>query len=259
MTWFQHLELQKFLLFTLVLTRTSGLVMTAPIFGTSEIPMQIRGFLAFTLAVLMVPSQWHVPVAYPGCLANYLVFLGGELLIGVALGFGVSILFAGVDLAGNVIGQASGLMMAEIFDPAQGDNVPLFSRLLTLVTLAIFVCIGGHRMVMAALLDTFQALPPGGGVLPESLPTMFVALVTQSFALGIRAAAPVLAALLLANLVLGLIGRTVPQLNILALGLGLNALLTLGIMSLSLGAAAWVFQDHVEPTLELVLEGILGR
>jgi flagellar biosynthesis protein FliR len=258
MDWLAQLDLGKFLLFTLILTRVSGLVMTAPIYGTTDIPMQVRALLGVVLAVLILPSQWNVSVAYPETILNYLVFLGSELVVGLSLGLGVVILFAGIEAAGQVMAQVSGLSIAEVFDPSQEQNVSVFSRLLFLVTLAIFVTIGGHRMVMAGLLDTFQSIPPGSAAMPESLAETFVTLVTQSFSLGIRAAAPLVAALLLSNLVLGLIGRTLPQLNILVIGFGLNSLLTFGALCLSIGAAAWVFEDQVAPALEAVLEAWRG-
>jgi len=237
-----------------VLTRVSGLVITAPIFGTPEVPPQVRALLAFALAVLIFPAQLGVAVAYPGSLVSYLVLLGGELLIGATLGLGVVVLFSGIQLAGEAIGRISGTMLADIFDPSSGTSVPLFSHLLYLLTLVVFVCIGGHRILMAGLLDTFQTIPPGQAGLPPSLTETFVVLVTQSFCLGLRAGAPVIASLLLANLVLGLIGRTLPQLNILAVGFGINSLLTFGALVLSVGAAVWVFQDQIEPTLEAILE-----
>ena len=248
-----QLGLQQFLVFTLVLTRVSGLVMTAPIYGTSEVPMQVRGLLAFALALLIAPTQLGTSFPDPGSLANYLVFVGSELLVGVTLGLGVVILFSGMQLAGDLLGRISGTMLADIYDPASGNSIPLFSHLLHYVALAVFVCIGGHRIVMAGLLDTFQSIPPGHAGLPDSLTETFVTLVTQSFVLGLRAAAPVVTSLLLANLILGLIGRTLPQLNILAVGFGLNALLTFGVLILSLGAAVWVFQQHLDPTLETLL------
>ena len=140
--------------------------------------------------------------------------------------------------------------------PGQQSDVPLFSRLLSLLVLAIFVAIGGHRMVMGGLLDTFQTIPPGRLFAPDSLFTAMVDLVTQSFALGIRAAAPLVTVLLLANLVLGLIGRTLPQLNILVIGFGLNTMLASGALILSLGAAAWLFGDQIGAAVDTVLRGL---
>ena len=194
----------KFILFTLVFARVAGLTMTAPIYGTNDVPLRVRALLAAALAA----ADRAVAMARHGrriraTSSTTLVLLGSEALIGACLGLGVLILIHGMTLAGELIGQASGLSLADVFDPALDENVPLFSRLMFLVTVAVFLCLGGHRMVMAGLLDTFQTIPPGSGQFPSSLADGFVTLVSQSFSLGIRAAAPAVTALLLATLILG--------------------------------------------------------
>ena len=270
MDWLQQLNVEKFLLFTLVLTRVSGLTMTAPIYGTKDVPAQVRVFLAVALAMLIAPSQWDVDVIYPETTLNYMIFIGSELLVGLCLGLGITILFSGVHLAGLMIGRISGMMLADVFDPSLEANVPTLSRILFMVTLAVFVCLGGHRIVMGGLLDTFQTIPPGSllpwhvpgfqapspGGLEGTIPGTFVLLLTQSFYLGIRAAAPVVTALLLSTLVMGLISRTLPQLNILMVGFGMNAMLTFAIFWLTIGAAAMLFQPQVSAAMEALLEAL---
>ena len=246
----------KFILFTLVAARVAGLTMTAPVYGTKDVPLRVRALLAVALALLIVPSQWNATIAQPGNVFYYGLLLGSEALIGACLGLGVLILIHGMTLAGELIGQASGMTLSDVFDPTLDENVPLFSRLMFLVTVAVFVCLGGHRMVMAGLLDTFQTIPPGSGKFPSSLADGFVTLVSQSFALGVRAAAPAVTALLLATLILGLVGRTLPQLNILSVGFGLNALLAFAALGLTLGAAVWAFQDQLQPALETILDAL---
>jgi len=159
-------------------------------------------------------------------------------------------------LAGELIGYAAGLTISDVFDPSSGEDTPHFSHLMMLLAICIFLSIGGHRMVMAGLLDTFQAVPLGSFVSPQSLVDAFTTLVTQSFSLGIRAAAPTVTSLLLATIALGLIGRTLPQVNILAVGFGLNAMLTFAVVGLTLGVAAWAFQDRVEPALQTILDAL---
>lgn len=254
MDWPGQLDTGKFILFTLVFVRVSGLVVTAPIYGGSEVPAQVRALLAFALAVLLFPSQWSASVPPVDTLVDYLLLVGGELLTGVCLGMGVTVLFSGIQLAGDLIGRVGGLMVADIFDPTLETNVPLLSRLMFLVTMAVFVSIGGHRIVMAALLDTFQTIPPGGSPGAASLAGAFVALLDQSFALGLRAALPATTALLLATVIMGLISRTLPQLNVLVIGFTLNSMLTFAAAALTLGAAAWVFQEQLESAVEVLLE-----
>ncbi len=253
-----ELHLDKFIIFTLVLTRMSGLVMTAPIFGTRDIPMQIRALLAFTLAALVAPTQWHLQVEPPQNLMNYLVFIGTEALIGLVLGLGVTILFVGLQVAGTLIGRASGLALSNVFDPSMGAEVALHGQLLNYVTLALFVAIGGHRMLIGATLDTFGALPPGSGAIPVGLSSAATDLVALSFSLGLRASAPMVTALLLSTLVMGIISRTLPQLNIMAVGFGMNSMMTLATMAISITAICYMFQGHVGHVLELLGDTIAG-
>lgn len=249
MDWLIQLNVERFLTFTLVLVRISGLMIVAPVLGARQAPMQVRALIAFTLAILVAPTQWGVSVAYPGTMLNYLVFIGGELLIGICLGLGMVILFSAMQLAGQVIGQTSGMMAANIFDPMSGAQVSFFARLLYWVALGVYLCIGGHRYLMAALLDTFKSIPLGGAGIPPSLVDGFVELITLSFSLGMRVAMPVVMAILISTLILGLVGRTVPQLNILAVGFGLNNMLGFGVLALAIGTIMLTFQAQIEPTI----------
>jgi flagellar biosynthetic protein FliR len=251
-----HLDLHLLVVFTLVLTRISGLVMTAPIYGTSDTPAQVRAVLAAALAMLITPSQLASQVTYPYALLDYLVVIGGELVIGAALGLGITILFSGTHLAGMLVSRSAGLALGESYDPSTAEELPDFSRLLFWISTAVFVTIGGHRMVMAGLLDTFAAIPPGQASHPPGISQALVVLVTQSLSLGLRAAAPAVAALLLGNLVMGLISRTLPQLNAMALGFCLNSLLTFGALALSLGAALWIFQEQLQSAMDTLLDGL---
>jgi flagellar biosynthesis protein FliR len=108
----------KFILFTLVLARVAGLTLTAPIYGANDVPLRVRGLLAAALALVIVPSQWHAAIEYPGSAIHFLVLLGSEALIGACLGLGVLILIHSMTLAGEMVGQASGLSLADAFDPA---------------------------------------------------------------------------------------------------------------------------------------------
>ena len=256
MHWIANLDLHLLVVFTLVFTRISGLVMTAPIYGTSDTPTQVRALLAAALAMLVTPSQLAVTVSYPYAVLDYLVLIGGELVIGAALGLGVTILFSGTHLAGMLIARTAGLALGETYDPSTAEDLPDFSRLLFWISTAVFVTVGGHRMVMSGLLDTFAAIPPGQASHPPGISQALVVLVTQSLSLGVRAAAPVVAALLAGTLVMGLISRTLPQLNAMALGFGLNSFLTFGALALSLGAALWVFQEQLQPAMDTLLDGL---
>jgi len=254
MAWFPPLDLTQFFVFTLVLVRTSALVMTVPVLGGTGVPSQVRVLLSMALALLVTPAQLGGQLSMPSTLLGYVITLGCETLLGLVLGLGVMIILSGVQLAGQIIGQLGGMSLAEVLNPDLDTDVPLLSQVLNMFALAIFVTIGGHRLVLGGLLDTFIAMPAGTGTPLASFSETLVTLVAQSCELGIRIAAPCTVALLLANVVLGLITRTLPQLNVLSFGFGLGALVTFAALSVSLGTVAWVLQAEIDQAWQLMRE-----
>jgi flagellar biosynthetic protein FliR len=244
----------RFMVFTLVLARTGALVMTAPILGSPALPRRVRALLAVALSLLVTPVYVSATVPPVAQALEYGRLLVNEALVGLMLGLGINILFTGIQVAGQVVSQLSGLSLADVFNPGFEEDVSVFSQLFYFLTLAVFVAVGGHRIVIDALLETFAWAPPGSAALGDSFVDVLVNILTQGFALGIRASAPILTALLLSNLVLGLISRTLPQINIIAVGFGLNSLLTLGMLFLSLGGLAWIFQERTVDVMRQIAE-----
>ncbi len=237
--------ISRFMVFTLELARTGALVATAPIFGSLALPRRVKALLAVMLSLLVTPIYLNASLPPVEHLPEYLRLMVSEVLIGLLLGLGIHILFSGIQVAGQVVSQMSGLSLAEVADPAFNEDSSVFSQLFYFLVLAVFVAVGGHRIVTEALLETFAWAPPGHAALGDTFVEVLTNITTQSFVLGIRAAAPLLAALLLTTIVLGLISRTLPQINIIAIGFGLSSMMLLGILFLSLGAIAWTFQDPI--------------
>ena len=245
--------------FVLVLARTGALVLTAPLLGHSALPRRVRGLLAVTLAMLVLPTQLGTSQPDARDLVELLRLVANEMLVGMLLGMGVRLLFSAVQLTGQLISQLSGMSLADVFSPGFEADVPMFSQLLFFLTLAVMVCLGGHRLMVEALLDTFVLLPPGQATLGGEFVDVISTILTQSFALGIRAGAPIMTALLLATLVLGLVTRTLPQINIIAIGFNFNALLTLAALFLTIGTIAWTLQEQTDETLRQILDALGGN
>jgi flagellar biosynthetic protein FliR len=240
---------ERFLTFVLVLGRIGGVVATAPLFGATGIPRRVRALVALALALLVSPAQHPVSAGIVQNVFELARLLASEVLLGLLLGLGLNILLTGILVAGQVVTQMSGMSLADVFSPGFDESVSVFSQFFYFLALTVFVAIGGHRMVLEALLDTFAWLPPGGARVGESYVEAVVAIVTRSFHLGLRAVAPVMTALLLSTIVLGLVGRTLPQLNIIIIGFNINALLTLGVLLVGMGAIAWTFPDQAADVL----------
>lgn len=250
MSWLLALYFNQFLVFLLVLTRVGALLMSMPILGSSSVPMQVRAFLAIAISLLLTPLQAHVQVADPGNLINMTVLLAREAVLGLALGLSIMLLLSGMQLAGQVMSQMSGLSLAEITDPTFDNSVPIFSHLLEMLSVVVFFAIGGHRQMMSALMGSFEWMPPGSGTLPDGLVDALADITGRSFELGIRASSPVMVSLLLAILVVALISRTLPQLNSMAVGMNFNAMIVLAVMAFCMGFAIWIFQDETARVVE---------
>jgi len=253
-----HLYLDQFITFVLVLTRVGCLLMTLPMLGAATIPWQVRALLAIGIALLLTPLFWGQPPPEPANLALLAVLLAKEAILGLALGLAVMLLLSGMQLAGQIISQTSGLTLADVANPTFDTSTPLFSQLLEMLALAIFFALGGERQVIGALLGSFAWMPPGQGRLPDELVPALTSVASQSFEIGIRASAPVLVALLLATLAVALISRTLPQLNAVAVGLNFNSLIVLAVMAATLGSAAWVFQEEVAGVVDQMAAVVVG-
>lgn len=250
---------QQLLVFLLVLTRVSALIMIAPIFGPRHAPLQARIFLILTLSAIVSPLHGSTWFEAPTNLIAFGIILAREAALGLALGLAILIFFSGMQLSGTIIGQMSGLQLAEVFDPNFDASVPVFGQFLDLVALGVFVALSGHRRVIAALLDTFRWRPPGRDDFPVSLVETLASVLTESFIIGIRAAAPVMIALMLSILILGLISRTVPQLNVFVVGFNLNAMLVLATLAFSLATISVVVEQRADAILESVREAIAAE
>ncbi|MCI0358987.1 MAG: flagellar biosynthetic protein FliR [Planctomycetaceae bacterium] len=254
-----HLYLDQFLIFILVLARVGSLLLTLPVLGTASVPMQVRALLAVAISLVIAPLHFGVAVPAPDNLPAWALLLAKEAVLGLALGLAVMVLLSGMQLAGQVISQMSGLSLAEVAHPNLETSVPIFSHVLEMLALAIFFLVGGHRQVFEALLGSFAWMPPGQGEFPDSLLATMTAVAGHSFDIGLRASAPVMVAMLLATLVVALISRSIPQLGAVAVGLNFNALIVLAAFALCLGSAGWVFQEQVGRVIEEVREPFVSR
>ena len=203
------------------------------------------------LAVVLTMAHSHHGPSLPANPAIFAVAMAREAAIGLVIGLTVLLLFSSLQLAGQTVTQMAGLRMTEIYDANLDAQVPVFGRLLDLVSTAAFLVAGGHRHIMAALLDTFATYPPGQTTIPVgNLPEVLTNAITHSLLIAIRLSAPLIAALMFSMLTLGLLSRVLPQLNILAIGLGFNSLALSAAVFVGLGSLGWTFQHEATSMLE---------
>ncbi len=227
--------------------RVLGLVIADPVLGNTAVPRAVRVGLCVLIALVLAPVLPAVPALDPASAQGVLV-AAQQLLIGLSLGFVVRLTLDAVETAGQLVGLQMGLGFAVFFDPQSAAQTAVMGQYLGLFGSLIFLGINGHGLVLGALADSFQALPVQ--VAPVS-PGGFYRVVLAAgtvFSSGLAIALPVVTALLIANLALGVITRAAPQLNVFAVGFPVT--LALGFAGLYLSI------PYLAPAVLSLIEGI---
>ncbi len=220
--------------------RVLAVFTSAPLFSSRAFPIRARIGLAFFVAFAAQPSLQGQPIISingPEALGAVVQQVG----IGLAIGFAVRLIFAAVELAGEVIGFQMGLNFAAFFDPSLNSQSSAVARFFGQMATFLFIVMNGHLMVMMAVIKSFEAFPVDQNFL-EALKHMNVyELGTQLFASGLWIALPMIGMLMFVNLALGIVSRVAPQMNIYAIGFPIT--LTVGLI----GIAATFPEDDVPP------------
>ena len=214
------------------LARILALVASAPISGNPSVPANVKIGLGLFITVLVAPLLPAAPGTDPAS-AQGLLILAQQILIGTAMGLAMQIIFHAAEMAGEFIGLQMGLGFATLYDASVPGMIPVIGQFLGVVVSLAFLAIDGHVLLLSALVESFQVLP----LAPLSAPTGLRAMAEWGgsiFSYSLALALPLLAALLIANLALGVLTRAAPQLNIFAIGFPLTILIGILMLYLSL-------------------------
>lgn len=218
--------------FFLALTRVLATLAPVPVLGGQVIPPQVRIGLGLGLTILLLPVQTAAPAAEVLPMFGYAVAVGKELLIGTLAGFAAQLTFGAVQIAAETAGLGSGFNSGRVFNPAMGESESAYSQLFMMCATLFFLVIDGHHLVLAALRQTFLSLPIDGA-LPLGSMDMMLRQMAVLVSAGVQIGLPVLAALTMADLALGLLARVAPQIQVYFLGLPLKiglAIAALGML-----------------------------
>lgn len=216
----------------LVLMRTSGLVVSAPILGHRRVPAPLKAGLIAVLALALAPQASAAPGAMP-----ILVAAPFELLIGLALGFIISLGFEAVELGGRLLSLQMGLSLGAVFSPTTSEGATVLDPFFSIFAGLLFLALNLHLAVVRALAASFTTLPIGGGW-PTNLFLLVARMTTLALELGIRIAMPLALVLLLTELAVALLARAIPQINVFILGLPLKMAVGLAVLVVALPTMA---------------------
>lgn len=205
-------------------TRILGLIAVAPLFSNRSIPRRLKLTLGLLLSAIVAPVIPAVPLVEPMSMTGMLI-LAQQFVIGLAMGFAMRIVFSAVEMAGEITGLTMGLGFATFFDPQSQGRSSAISQFLGLLAILLFLAADIHLMMLAALVESFTAMPISPSPMSGEGFYKLVIWGGHIFSAGTQLALPMIAALLITNMALGILTRAAPQLNLFAIGFPL----TLGI------------------------------
>lgn len=229
-------------LFALVLCRIGGLFAALPLFGGRRLPARIKIGAVLAITLVCMPVLKITPPTVPSDILSMGLVVLREVMIGLTLAYITQIIFAAVEFSGQIIGLQMGFSISSVIDPSMGNQMQIMSVMQSLLATLLFLSLNIHHAFIRAIIDSFRIIPIGTWSMNEALIHFLVSATTDVFVLGIRLAAPVMVTLLLTSVVLGIMARAFPQMNVFMVSFPLN----IGLGFLVLGMTLLLFFHVLE-------------
>jgi flagellar biosynthesis protein FliR len=225
--------------FILILLRVSAIIVTIPVLSETGIPVQIKAGLSLLISLIIFPLVLP-KIPQP---ANYHVLIlmyrmAGEVMIGVIIGYAARFVFAGIQIAGDMIGFQMGLSVANVIDPMTSEQVSTITELQYLIAMLVFLTVDAHHIFFSAIVQSYSVLNPLTFHFSGQLMQAIFDFSQEMFVVAVKLGAPLMAVMLFTNVGLGIIARTVPQMNIFIVGFPLQ--ISVGLIFLGLTAPLFV-------------------
>jgi flagellar biosynthetic protein FliR len=232
---------QEVVTFMLVFGRAAGLIVSAPFWGSRSVPVLVRVLVALLLAVATYPLAPILALRDAVTIVWFMMTLGGEILFGLMLGWFAQLLFTGMRLAGHLIEMKSGLGLVQLIDPHEGGQSGVFSTFLELIAGLIFFSMNGHHLLFQALSSSYNVFPLAGEKFVSRVIEGLVGSTAEIFVIALRVSAPVVVGLLLSDIVLGILARAIPQMNVFMVAQPLQFAFGILLLLMALPGVVWFF------------------
>ena len=236
-------EAEVLKVFALVMVRFTGLLIAAPILSSNTFPAIGKIAFAGLAAMVVTPTLPAQPGTLPDEMLAYGVLAIGELAIGLMMGFVMTLVFAAVQVAGQIMDMLSGFALVNVFNPALETQVPILGFFLFVIAALFLLVLDGHHLMIVGLVSTFERVPLGGLALDPQLLRDVSTLGRVMFYDALLVAAPIAGAMLLTYASLGLLGRVVPQIHLIVVGFPVTIAFGLLLMAFLIGFYLHMLED----------------
>lgn len=249
-----HILLPEFQAFLVLISRIGGLLAAWPVFSGRTVPMKVKLALILILGVVLAPVI-PLPALSPDPLA-LTAGLVSEMLIGMTIGLAVRLLFGALEFAGELLGVQMGFGAVQLLDPTTSHQTPMLSQFFTMLASLVFLSLNAHLLIIATIVHSYEAIPAFGATLSHSVGEAMLVLSQQMFTIGLKLAAPVLITILVINVLLSLLGRAVPQVNVFAQSFPITIAGGLAVLALAMPFTVELMAYQFEQ-LQVTIESLL--
>ncbi len=225
---------ESYYLFFLIIIRVSGIFVTAPVLSSENVPRMLRIYLALICALILFSVLPQTNIIFDRLnTVDYFLLAFKELMIGLLMGFIPRVMFAAIDFAGTVTGFLMGLSVANVVDPQTDLQVSIIASLEGLLATLLFIVIDGHHIFFEVLTFSYQEIPIGGFLFSGNKIDFIMRVMSDLVIIGLQLGAPLIVALLFANVIMGFMARSIPQMNVFIVGFPFT--IGLGLIMLIVG------------------------
>nr|WP_275857212.1 flagellar biosynthetic protein FliR [Sulfurimonas sp. MAG313] len=243
----EFLSPQNVVGFLLLFFRFAGLFIMVPLFSHMSIPMTIKTSIAFVFAVLFYAVM--PPLTMQVTTLNIVLAILSEFLFGFTIGLMLQLVMNIMTFAGIQISFIMGFSMASVVDPQSGVSMPIISNVLALLSLMIFLALNGHHAVLLFMNDSLQEIPLGGFMLNEGIFNYIVKATMNMFMVGFMVAFPITALSLLADVIFGMLMKTMPQFNLLVIGFPIKIMVAFVVLISTVATFMKIFEREMSSAL----------
>lgn len=230
----QLIPVEQFQTFLVVTSRVAGFIGAIPVISSAQAPGRVKTAIVVAISLAVFPVMSEAVPNFSFSPLPFMLLIISELLLGLLLGLVARLIFTAVEFGATVIGYQMGFAAAEVFDPQNQRQVALISQFQNIFAILIFLAINGHHLFLQTAIRSYELLPPGQLDLSGQAVPYLMELASHMFTIGVQFSAPVLAVLLLSGLILGVLARVFPQLNVFLLSFPINIGAAFIVISLTL-------------------------
>ncbi|MEN6460465.1 MAG: flagellar biosynthetic protein FliR [Syntrophomonas sp.] len=226
--------------FLMVFGRLTGLFLSAPVFASKQMPGRIKVLIILVLSACMayfVPIKYAVNLSTPGI---FIGALAGEVFIGYTIGFVAYVVFGAIQLAGQIMDMQMGFGIVNVVDPQSGTQIPLMGNLNYLISLLVYLSLNGHHYLLEAVAQSYQVIPVLGASINHHFMDLIVEITVSMFVIAVKISAPIVIAIMVTDIAMGFIARTVPQMNVFIVGMPLKIFIGLIALSIMIPIYIWL-------------------